>query len=275
MDTLREIVLRTDGAATGEGLPLDRWLPRKQLQTWWDSREELRTNDLIAAGLLLRPKLVIQAGGGRGNPNRYSLEFESIPQSTPIDADPGNVSGVTYSRRQLKGSLLYRWLLPGHPVRLQSWRGFALVLGFVVSVLAVLAVWLLFLAVLRSPGPVTSTQVTFALLAVMVTGIVFFTGRPWLRLPDNRLIIAPDVVLPWAEPFGQLQLVRERGGKRTGWLNLVRYSASCPVCAGTIELTEGRRDFPGRIIGRCRESPLEHVYSFDPVSLSGRALRQD
>lgn len=278
METLRDIVLKTEVASSGEALPLARWLPRKQLQTWWDSREERRTSQALAAGLSLRPRLIATIGGGRSNVNRFSLEFEPIHDAS----SSGSVSAselqavtdqVIYSGQQLKGSLLYRWLLPGRPIHLHSWRGLLLVGGLILSMLVVLVAWMLFLLVLRGPGPVNSVQLTFALLAVGATVGVYLMERAWINLPEDRLVIAPDVVLPWGEPYGQLQLIRDKESKRSGWLNLVRYSGTCPLCAGTIELTAGRRDFPGRIIGRCRDSPLEHVFSFDPVSLSGRNLR--
>ena len=278
METLREVVLRTERGSSVDVQPLAKWLPRKQLQIWWDSREERRTGQALTEGLSLRPRLVAKIGGGRSNVNRFSLEFEPIDQARFVEAageaeSLASTDHVTYSGQQLKGSILYRWLLPGHPVRVQSWRGLLLVGGLILSVLVALAAWILFLLILRRGGPLNSLHVTFALLAVGVTMGMYLIERAWINLPEDRLVIAPDVVLPWAEPYGQLQLIRDKESKRSGWLNLVRYSGTCPVCAGTIELTSGRRDFPGRIIGRCRDSPLEHVYSFDPVSLSGRSLR--
>lgn len=278
METLREIVLSTEAGSRGNQQPTARWLTKKQLQTWWDFREEPRMSHARAAGVSLRPRFVTQAGGGRGNPNRFSLAFEPPPVSGEVgDASATDheieTGQVVYSAQQLKGSLLYRWLLPGRAVPLRSWRGLLLAGGLILSVLVVLAVWLLLLMVLKHPGPVNSLHVTFALLTAGATAGVYWVERPWLALPEDRVVIAPDVLLPWAEPFGQLQLIRDKESKRSGWLNLVRYSGTCPLCAGTVELTSGRREFPGRIIGRCRDSPLEHVYSFDPVSLIGQPLR--
>lgn len=279
MEALREAVLDREGGQKSEEQPLAKWLPRKQLQIWWDSREGRRSSQASATGLTERPKLIAQLGGGRSNVNRFSFGFEPIP--TPAGAlEDSDASGagmptnqISYIGQALKASVFYRWLLPGYPVRLQSWRGLLLAGGLIASVLLVLTSWLLVLLVLRHSSTLNATHLTFVVLAVFVTGGVYLVDKPWLALPEERITIAPDIVLRWDEPYGQLQLIRDKASKRSGWLTLVRYSGTCPLCAGTVELTGGRRDFPGRIIGRCRDSPLEHVFSFDPVSLLGSSLR--
>jgi len=57
-------------------------------------------------------------------------------------------------------------------------------------------------------------------------------------------------------------------------IRLVRYSAPCPICGTTIYLDKGEPDFPRRLVGRCNESPREHVYSFDRVTQKGSVLRR-
>jgi hypothetical protein len=280
MEALREAVLDREGGQKSEEQPLAKWLPRKQLQTWWDSREARRTNQASAAGLTHRPKLIAQEGGGRGNVNRFCFELEPIPSSPNAleESDASGASGppnqMTYSGRPMRASVLFRWLLPGRPVLLRSWRGLALAGWLIASGLLVVLVWGLAFLILRHAGPLTGIDLFIVLFAILVTGSTYLADKPWLSLPEERLAIAPDIVLRWDEPYGQLQLIRDRAGKRSGWLTLMRYSGTCPICAATVELTEGRRDFPGRIIGRCRDAPLEHVFSFDPVSLTGTPLRQ-
>ena len=82
------------------------------------------------------------------------------------------------------------------------------------------------------------------------------------------------MILAWSQLHGQLRLVRDAQSKVAGgWLQLVRHFAVCPICAGEIELADGNPSFPGRVVGRCGDSPTEHVFSFDPTSLVGMALR--
>jgi hypothetical protein len=55
--------------------------------------------------------------------------------------------------------------------------------------------------------------------------------------------------------------------------SLVRHWGICPVCAAEVDLASGGTAFPDRLIGRCHDAPLEHVFSFDPVRLVGEPLR--
>lgn len=55
-------------------------------------------------------------------------------------------------------------------------------------------------------------------------------------------------------------------------IRLVSYSARCPICNGFVSIDGGGWKYRGRLIGHCNESPREHVWSFDHVTLSGRRL---
>jgi len=55
----------------------------------------------------------------------------------------------------------------------------------------------------------------------------------------------------------------------------VRYAATCPVCNARVQVESGGREFHGRLVGRCQESPDEHVFSFDRVTRAGKSLRSD
>ena len=83
------------------------------------------------------------------------------------------------------------------------------------------------------------------------------------------MIIADEYVAT-SEVFGQFEIVREGAARH---YRFVRYFTSCPVCTATVELANGDPDFTGRIVGRCSESPHEHVFSFDRVTLTGEVLR--
>ena len=52
----------------------------------------------------------------------------------------------------------------------------------------------------------------------------------------------------------------------------IRFVAQCAKCRGEIEIAEGGRRFPDRLVGRCRRSPREHLYSFDHALLVGSPL---
>lgn len=58
--------------------------------------------------------------------------------------------------------------------------------------------------------------------------------RDWLRLLDDRLIPAAELWVAWNEANAQLELTKDKHDRRC--LQLVRYTAVCPICAGTLEL---------------------------------------
>lgn len=55
-------------------------------------------------------------------------------------------------------------------------------------------------------------------------------------------------------------------------VQLTKYVGLCPLCKAQVELEKGDPDFPGGIIGRCKESPRERIYSFDRVTKLGSFL---
>jgi hypothetical protein len=126
---------------------------------------------------------------------------------------------------------------------------------------------------LSHPGAIRAKDLQTLLLVCILGLLAYRFIRPWWHLPERRLTIASDFMLASNQLYGQLQLVRDREKKRTGFFSLVRYYAACGYCGGTVELSEGGSEFPSRIIGRCRDSPSEHVYSFDPVTRRGLPLR--
>jgi len=45
-------------------------------------------------------------------------------------------------------------------------------------------------------------------------------------------------------------------------------SPHCPICGGRVSATKGRLEFFGKIVGRCEEAPVEHVF-FRSITLRG------
>ena len=275
-DNLRALVQEME-ADTSES-PTTKWLITRDLFIWWNSRQSARTSFFLAQGLILQPELQIQEGGGRGNPSRYGLRFAPL---TPLVSEPENDqhdSAVTpgeihYESEPARAIFWLRWLLPPGITELQSWRGplivlFALGGMGMIPFLAVLA-----LAALNHPGPLSAKDAQVLLVLALLGYLVYRFMRPWFHLPARRIVIASDFMLATNQLHGQLQLIRNKELKRTGRLSLVRYHSTCAVCAGRVELDDGGREFPERIIGRCQDSPAEHIYSFEPVSRMGVLLR--
>lgn len=157
-------------------------------------------------------------------------------------------------------------------MHVRSWRG---VLVFVMIIAAMLLALLMIWGVtfLISYGKPSTAELFTLLLWPGV--VVFFLWqvlvRPALILVDDRIAMAPSTVnLLSTSVDGQWELFRE-GEQR--WIQLVRYTAVCPQCGATLNLLRGEPDWIRRLVDRCTESPREHVYSFDRVTLRGKRLR--
>jgi hypothetical protein len=156
---------------------------------------------------------------------------------------------------------------------MRSWRGFTFI-GLVIGEALLLGCfWFLILLTLRKPHPIVSTDVLLVLLTATITFVWWRLIRPILRLPNDRVTLASDFYLGWNQYDGQFRLTRDATSKVAGgWFRLVRHWGYCPICSGEVEIKSGGDAFPGRLVGRCSDSPLEHVFSFDPQSLCGSAL---
>lgn len=95
-----------------------------------------------------------------------------------------------------------------------------------------------------------------------------------LQLFEDRIVLASELLLAWREDGATIEVVRSGREETPNTLLVRRYTATCLVCGSMVKLDKGDPDFPGRIVGRCTESPREHVFSFDRVTRSGIALRR-
>ncbi|WP_211960889.1 hypothetical protein [Cupriavidus plantarum] len=113
------------------------------------------------------------------------------------------------------------------------------------------------------------------LLAAMVGWMAISVLRPFWRLIDLRIIMAPDILVSIRERSVQLEAAKEKDddGNNVRVIRLVRYCGNCTFCGELVHLEEGRREFAGRLIGRCDEHPAEHIFSFDRHTRTGHPLR--
>lgn len=243
---------------------------------WYEQIEESVITRCRALGLAQYPRPV-KLGG---SPTLYRLDACPIEASQAEAPAPrtrvGERSaglGVTYEPDlTLKLSRLGRLVFGGGLAWTRS-KKFALagvILGATLAL--VVMTYLGHSALLRSRS---------ALSAADLLAFVVIIGGPWafirkvdkmMRIFDDRIVIAPDWTLAWKE-FGatmELEGDSENGGTRA--VKVVRYAAPCPICDGLLRLDRGEPDYPRRLVGRCSQSPREHVYSFDRITRRGVAL---
>ena len=135
-------------------------------------------------------------------------------------------------------------------------------------------VWIVGYLNLRIARPLTTADLSYLAMAITLTWLTRKCLKPLLTLHIDRVTVVPDVMLSLDQMHGQFNQVRDMTKKgASGWFSVVRYSGNCPICSGEVEVLDGGAEFRGRLVGRCSDSPREHVFSFDPVLLAGRSLR--
>lgn len=97
-----------------------------------------------------------------------------------------------------------------------------------------------------------------------------FAVYPLLNLYKMRIDKAPG----WMQSEEENLLVQWQALSDTQHhhIKLVHYTAECPVCKGTISIEKGGLRFPGRLVGKCNNSPREHCFSFDHITRKGNRL---
>lgn len=218
----------------------------------------------------------LPGAGGAGNSSTYSIEFLPIPTveeppTAPLAADISYVRELT-----LEPAFWVKPLLRTGFV-LTGWRR-ASFIGFGATVIVSVGTALVWtwVGIARSwSSPQIGGVVLLLLFGAMAAWLGISILRPISNLIDRRIIVSPDALVSFRELNVQLELSRERSAPEEPHrvIRLVRYSGRCPVCGETVHLSDGRREFPERLVGRCEEHPSEHVYSFDRYTKTGRFLR--
>ena len=60
-----------------------------------------------------------------------------------------------------------------------------------------------------------------------------------------------------------------KGDSKFRITRITAFQSVCPICSVQIQIDYGKPDHKELLFGRCRESPLAHVYSFDRDTLKG------
>lgn len=218
-----------------------------------------------------------ESDGGAGNQALISLIALPIPgisaSNKSADAAPHDITYIPAEK--LKLSWWARWLFDENQVA-EGWGKWLLIWPTILYVALTVAgsVFVLFVLSL-SKQPVTTGDLAAMLIIILFNWPAYRSLQQFTRLIDDRIIMASDAMLGFREFGVCLELfrpnAREVGAPKKA--RMIKYAAQCPVCAAQVLLDVGEPDFPRRIIGRCQESPREHVFSFDRVTRSGYRLR--
>jgi len=239
-------------------------------------KEEQRWGEGMAAaahreGLAFVPRL----DKVQGNPTYYRILAEHVPAKGGEDqVAQVPAGGIFYTPESVAapGAFLSKALKAGSvpwtaPAR---WSLLALVMSSLIVIL--FSAWLLIYFGIRVNRPVSPADITLVAVFLVLVGSLVSIFRFLNELFDLRLVMAPSMLAPLSKDNVTLEL-RPSSAEAEGQLVFARYTSTCPICSGSIELFSGRREFPGRIVGRCRRSAREHVFSFDVAGKVGRPLR--
>lgn len=292
---LRALYLDRFGGKESPDVSASKWLPTAQVHRWQDSRAEGRLQFLAAAGCDLDIAVAIDKGGGRNNQTTYQLRLNPMPipeSGLATEMDPATAqspdelalrSDPSTTTDTAKNKVIYRmetatpsWLmlslLGREPFHMRSVRGvfFILVVGLPFPLAALTCYASAFIVWTKATA--FSSWLSPLAFTATIAAILTWSFRPVWRLPALRVTIAPEWAVGLNQFYAQLRLTRDNNKKLGGRFDLVRFHASCPVCAGTIAIRDGARGWPGRLIGCCSDNPREHVFSFDAVTLGGKLL---
>ena len=93
---------------------------------------------------------------------------------------------------------------------------------------------------------------------------------PLQSIPQHRVIKAPMFFTNINADNMDIEMYRNKD--KLNIARITEFTAVCPICSGVIELANGKPDQKPPLVGRCKEAPHAHVYSFDRMTMKGYFL---
>lgn len=173
-------------------------------------------------------------------------------------------------------------LFPDNRYTMIGWRwnlliGTTIIQFIAITILMVSGVACLALSMKSGPA-VFLNAITFFGLAAL---IVIMSMKPAIREGDMRTHPARMGLVykggdAWVDRtnvnLGKSKIDAGYRPEAAPYRELVRWKADCPICGSPLELKTDSPVMKG-LVGCCVESPDEHSFSFDRVTLEGRPLR--
>lgn len=211
---------------------------------------------------------------GKGNKKLFWLETKPLDNQEDNVEESLDISKVHYTRADAKQIKLAFYVKPffqkGEFIN-RSLKGMSFFMSWLLfSFIALGALISLAYTTTLMGNNFITLQLFF--LIVLATSAFFLTKYlllPFIRLPDIRVIKAPLLMLAWNEHDAEIEMHRDFKEQKT---RFTRFTADCPICSGEIRLSNGEKDYKLALVGRCSESPMLHVYSFDRALLNGKLL---
>lgn len=261
--------------------------PSAWLSQYWKKIDKdlkpLHTNRLsefaLKRGLKNYPWVTkIESTGGAGNQAQYLITGIEIDKSVVDESD--RFSDVPYdieyvAVQDIKPSFIARFIFNTNHSAI-GWRKWLLVF-YPMLELVILGLMgsVLILAFFVENDAITTRDLVYLMLIYFT---FLFCKRAYQRsnaFLDDRIIMASDHFMSFKENNIVQELVtvnNDQGDFLYKKVKLTKYVGICPMCKAQVVLEKGEPDFPRKVVGRCKESPREHVYSFDRVMKKGNRL---
>jgi len=143
--------------------------------------------------------------------------------------------------------------------------------------LLIIFAYILYLGWFLSPKPITTRDLSSVVSIIVAIWFVKNIKDSVDRFLDDRIIIASEWFMKFRES-GVLQEIVTIEDENHNFIRkdvrLIKYVSKCAICDAQIYLDKGEPDYAKRIVGRCKESPREHVFTFDRVTLIGKPLNR-
>ena len=246
-----------------------------RLKKTWEIKKRGIYQHLNDSDINVIPVLDKTEGGGSGNPSYYRIVWNPSNNELLEEVDTTSViepnSNIKYVCEDITDAgILARIFKDGYRLTTIKKILMAIVIALPLIIVWLSLVFFLFGTVMwESLGTeyIVKSSVT---LIIVCTASWVSIGR-LLLVPTNKIVLAPW----WMQSTDDDRLLEHRHPPRfkIKTVKAVHYTASCPKCNGKVSAKSGGFSFWGRIVGRCENAPIEHIYSFDHVTRVGKELR--
>lgn len=208
-----------------------------------------------------------------------SAIFESDKDQDDEDENENDedLSSITYERKaasEIKPSLFTRLFFKKGELKILSFRGVLLIILLMLSFLIDIFIAVFSLLVILLLSDLPNFKLWQAMLFVAFIPLAYLNWRyffvPLYRLPYYRVIKAPMFFANINVVNADIEMYWDKD--RLNIARVTEFTATCPICSGLIELANGKPDQKQPLVGRCREAPHAHVYSFDRMTMQGYFL---
>ena len=205
-------------------------------------------------------------------------EEEQIAKSIVFESeDNEDLSSITYERKaasDIKPSLFTKIFFKKGELKILSFRGILLMVLLMLSFLVDICIAIFSLLVILLLSELSNFRLWQVMLFVAFIPVAYLNWRyffmPLYMLPYHRVVKAPMFFANINVDNADIEMYRNKD--KLNIARITEFTATCPLCSGLIDLANGKPDQKQPLVGRCREAPHAHVYSFDRMTMKGYFL---